>query len=128
MGIGERIRAIRGEMSQRDFAEILGVSKGVISNYETGKQNPGSLFLLNLCDYFKIEPRWILKGEGEMFDNKEINNSQDMLRHNMSIDFLRARVKLLEKQYAVISKNLLIAQLEFDRAKTEEHRAYKKQL
>ena len=56
----------------------LSVSKEVgcrtqyISDLRSGKsKNPGADFVLKLIDKFKLNPNWILTGEGEMFTTSE---------------------------------------------------------
>lgn len=63
--LGDNIKSLREHygMSQRDFAEALGVSYGVITNLEYGKlQNPGKkmpLFRL-ISEKFGVPVEWIL--------------------------------------------------------------------
>ena len=38
--LGERIRFIRGEESQAEFAERVGIAKGSIGGYENGRNSP----------------------------------------------------------------------------------------
>ena len=42
------IRSIRGDLSQAQFAELLGVEQATISRWETGKSNPSGPALLLL--------------------------------------------------------------------------------
>lgn len=66
---GERIRAIRAsaEESQETLASQIGVTKGAISQWENGTVKtirPENLFAL--ADYYRVEPRWIVFGDGPM--------------------------------------------------------------
>jgi len=52
------IRKLRGEMSQEEFARIIGVSWQTVHNWETGKTTPKGLFLIRLLEVKKaIEVR-----------------------------------------------------------------------
>lgn len=60
----------------------LSVSKEVgcrtqyISDLKSGKsKNPGADFVLKLIDKFKLNPNWLLTGEGEMFKTSENTES-----------------------------------------------------
>lgn len=43
--IGRRLRTLRGDMSQQDFAESLGVSRSALANYELGRSTPPHDFI-----------------------------------------------------------------------------------
>ena len=40
--LGERIRHVRGRMSQEAFAGLLGISKGALGGYERGENCPNA--------------------------------------------------------------------------------------
>ena len=48
MGLGERIKHIRGECPRDKFASLLGVSRNSIANYEAEVRAPDSNFLTKL--------------------------------------------------------------------------------
>jgi SOS-response transcriptional repressor LexA len=64
MTLGARIKAVRGELSQGEFADVLGVSKSAIGGYERDAQAPGSAVIMAICERFGVEPRWLLFGTG----------------------------------------------------------------
>ena len=62
--IGRRIRHIRGaELTQKEFARILGVGQTQLSRYELGQSAPTLNILLRLKVYSKKSLDWILLGE-----------------------------------------------------------------
>lgn len=63
-GIGERVKHVRGELNQRDFAELLGVAKGSISQIEQGKAMPSGDFLLKIKQALDVDMNWLLTGMG----------------------------------------------------------------
>lgn len=67
--IGQRIKKVRKELglTQEEFANKLGLHRNTIKKYENGESIPSTKFLKLLEYEFGINPRWILKGEGEMF-------------------------------------------------------------
>lgn len=57
MTIGERLKLVRGSVSQDEFSKRLGVSKAAVGAYERNAQMPGSTFIIAVCDRYNIEPR-----------------------------------------------------------------------
>ncbi|MEB3167893.1 MAG: LexA family transcriptional regulator [Synechococcaceae cyanobacterium] len=65
MAIGERIKKVRGEALQEEFAKRISVSKMTVGRWERGERIPDQE---NLCkilqEYPHISPAWLLAGEG----------------------------------------------------------------
>ena len=62
--VGQRIRRIRGKLTQTDFAKVLGVYKqNYISRYERGRV-PSPDLLIRIADYGKVSLDWLLTGKG----------------------------------------------------------------
>ena len=78
MSINERIKAVRKYtgLSQTDFAERLGTTRGVITNLEFEKTTPNDPFIKLICREFNVSEDWLRTGEGEMMQkltrNQEI--------------------------------------------------------
>ncbi len=55
-GTGQRIKALRVEkkMSQKELAELLGVSPSTIGMYEQGRRNPDGNKIVKLCEVFSV--------------------------------------------------------------------------
>lgn len=69
--IGDRLREIRERvppagLSRDNFACRLPfpVHKNTIARYETGQRVPDATYLLAVCKAFKVNPTWLLTGEG----------------------------------------------------------------
>lgn len=63
VGIGARVRQVRGNLSQREFAEILGFSQGFVGDIERGRSFPSIPFMIALNANFDCELNWLLTGE-----------------------------------------------------------------
>ena len=63
-GIGSRIRVLRGDMLQEDFAKYLGISQGQLSKIERGKLGPTAEILIRLVKRYGKTADWILMGQG----------------------------------------------------------------
>lgn len=62
--IGRRIRELRGfDRTQKDFANLLGVSQATVSKMEKGLVLPTSEVLVKLSEVSGKSVDWILKGE-----------------------------------------------------------------
>lgn len=70
--IGRNIRNIRHQlgMKQKDLANSLNISYGYLSEVESGKKSPGLEVVGNLLQKYKVNPTYLLAGEGEYFLNK----------------------------------------------------------
>lgn len=70
MTVNERIFELRKnhlKISQTEFAESVGVSRGVIVNLECGSTTPRPQFIDLVCRVHNVNRVWLETGEGEMF-------------------------------------------------------------
>ena len=66
MSIGERIKTVRGSLSQKDFAKKIGVHLTTVQLYESGNIPKGDV-LQRIKEKFGVSIDWLLTGEGEPF-------------------------------------------------------------
>lgn len=64
--IGERIRELRADESQGEFARKFGLSQVDISRIERGEVKPTPELLYNICIKYARPMAWLLTGEGSM--------------------------------------------------------------
>lgn len=64
--LGDRLRLVRGQLSQDEFATRFGVHKNTIGKYERGERHPDSEYLLAIRTKFSVDLDWLVTGEGEM--------------------------------------------------------------
>lgn len=59
---GQRLKELREErgISQRELAEIIGISKGAVYYYESDGRAPDIVTLEKLCDYFEVSADYLL--------------------------------------------------------------------
>lgn len=60
--VGIRIKALRGNLSQRVFAEQLKFKQTYVSEIETGKTKPSLEFLVALSDKFQTTIDFVVRG------------------------------------------------------------------
>lgn len=63
--IGNFLKTLRKEknITQEQFAEVLGVTNRTVSRWETGSNMPDLDVLIQIADYYEVEIREILDGE-----------------------------------------------------------------
>ncbi|SFB07738.1 DNA-binding transcriptional regulator, XRE-family HTH domain [Acetitomaculum ruminis DSM 5522] len=81
MEIGSKIRQSRMEakITQEQVAEILGVSRQTISNWENEKSYPDIISVLKMSDLYQVSLDYLLKGETSM------NNYMDFLDESTNV-------------------------------------------
>ena len=62
----ERLKAVRGAMTQSEFATRLRTPLTTLGRYERGANMPDLEFIINVCTVFDVSPSWLLFGRGAM--------------------------------------------------------------
>ena len=118
MSLAERLRLIRGNISQMEIAQRLGIHKSSWGRFERGDSEPSGSDLGKICLTFSINPEWLLLGTGEMIKENSFSSEKVHIR-------LEERVRMLEEQLD-ISKTALSATENALKATHESLIAYKK--
>ena len=66
MNTAERIKAVRGRLTQAEFADRLGLHKNTLGRYERGESEPDISICANICSVFGVNSQWLLFGSGPM--------------------------------------------------------------
>ena len=88
--LGDKVKLLRKRrgLKQDDLAEVLELSRGQISNLESGRRNLSLKQLEKLCDYFKVDITYFLMSTTTdscldliekaraLFDSKELTSDQ----------------------------------------------------
>lgn len=69
MILKDRIKKLRRELdlTQQEFADKIGISRGNIGAYEVGKNAPSDAVISLICTKFNVNENWLRHGNGEMF-------------------------------------------------------------
>lgn len=67
MGLGERIKELRGDMSVVEFCRQFGIHRNTLPRYESGERTPDAEFITALIEHYGVDPSWLLMGEGEKY-------------------------------------------------------------
>lgn len=70
-GLGDRIKMLRGKVSQGDFAIEFDIHRNTLSRWESGEREPDVTFLVHLADKKNIALEWLLTGAGPMMRGVE---------------------------------------------------------
>ncbi len=75
-GIGQRIRQIRKEkgLSQKKFAERIGISQNYLSQIENDKFKPARPLLISIEYRFGVCEKWLLSSKGKKKEKFKRNN------------------------------------------------------
>lgn len=65
--IGDRLALVRGSVSQKEFANSLGVHKNTLGLYERNDRAPDANLLRLLLEGHGININWLLTGSGSMY-------------------------------------------------------------
>lgn len=55
------------DLTQQEFADRLGVTRGAVSNWDLGHSEPSDSAVSLICREFSVREAWLRTGEGEMF-------------------------------------------------------------
>lgn len=69
MSVGSRIKALRRalNLTQQQFADRLGIARGIVGKYEVDVSSPSDAVISLICREFSVREAWLRTGEGEMF-------------------------------------------------------------
>lgn len=106
MDLGTRIRELRKSrhLKQDDLAEILGITRGQISNLEHNRRSLNLKQLETLCNYFKIDMEYfgisptaeeaisLLERAKLIFESEKIDNdTKDKLYQDLMKIYLKSK-------------------------------------
>ena len=69
--LNERLKELRKSLnlSQKAFAEKLGITDSGLSNLESGKRNLTEQMIISICREFNVNRAWLVEGAGDTFTN-----------------------------------------------------------
>ena len=62
--IGDRIRLVRGKLSQDEFSKRFGVHRNTLARWESGERSPDFGFIQKMTIELGLAPEWVLVGVG----------------------------------------------------------------
>jgi SOS-response transcriptional repressor LexA len=91
ISMGPRIKQIRQakSLTQKQFADTLGIVQGFLSGLERGKKVPSDTLLIALCHLYEINQEWLETGTGDMFKKPSLSGQDATYRGTTAIPLLR---------------------------------------
>lgn len=67
--MNERIKKLRKalDLTQREFADALGVKRNTVGQWECGINSITEQIIVSICREFRVNEEWLRTGTGEMF-------------------------------------------------------------
>ena len=80
--MGERLKQLRKmfKLTQREFAEKIGIKQNTFAQYELGRNEPIDAVVSLICREFGVNEKWLRTGEGEMFVKKTEDEEAEYYR------------------------------------------------
>lgn len=96
MGIGSRIKKVREllGLSQKEFAEKIGVGRTTITQIENETIPIRTIILVAISSVFNVNYKWLEKGEGNVFKNENIMSNLD----NYTLSILKMLLEMSEDE------------------------------
>ncbi len=103
--MNKRIKKIRQNagMTQREFADRIGVSRNTIAAYETDARVPIDAIIVSICREFNVNEDWLRTDLGNMY--AEVNPD---------IQLSKALGSLLREEAGSFKKQLILSLLELN--------------
>lgn len=99
--MNERLKKLRKalDMTQQEFADKIGISRGNIGAYEVGKNALSDAVVSLICREFDVNEAWLRTGKGDMFlpldRNADIARLTKLLLNEESDSFKNRFVSML---------------------------------
>lgn len=91
------------ELSQREVAKILHVSKSTYARWETGEQVIPLIHLNDFCKYFKVTMDYVLKlNDQNSFNSNLYNKEINKIIIGKNIKSIRKKYQLTQKELAKV--------------------------
>lgn len=99
--VGERIKTLRkaNDMTQKEFSEIIGVSRSTLAGYETGKIEPSLNVITKMANTFDLSPAYFLRNNIVALPNNE--RSEDI------IDTLDGLMNTIESKDIIFNNRII---------------------
>lgn len=70
----QKLREARGDRSQTEVAQAVGITKQMLWNYENGQGDPSSAVVLRLCVFYQKPIEFFMKATAAEISEKKPNN------------------------------------------------------
>ena len=93
----DRIKLVRknANLTQKEFAERLGIKQNTVASYEIGRIGVSDNVIFSICRVFRVNEEWLRDGKGPMY--KERDGSFTELLSDLDDsddDFIKSIIKI----------------------------------
>jgi len=98
--LSDRIKEVRQDnnMSQKEFADVIGVNPSYISQIEKNRKFPSDRLIKTICSNFVVKEKWLKTGEGDK--HKTLSDIKPI-----TLEQLERLVKHFEEKHNLVTKN-----------------------
>lgn len=98
----ERIKELRKSLglTQKKFADAIGVKQNTVAQYEIGRNPPTDTVITLICREFGVNEIWLREGIGDMFREKTVSEEIGAFFGNIQAsnpDFKKAFITILAR-------------------------------
>lgn len=118
ISVKDRLKELRGDLTQAAFAKKFGVVAVTISQIENGKQNPSWELALRICEAYNCSMDW-LQGRSDIQNIQQItfdSYKEKYLEQVEKNSFLMGKIIQLQDELLSNKKNIQIDAFELDRS------------
>lgn len=83
-GFSERLKELRGEKSQQEVADKIGITNVSLSRYEKGERIPSADILYKICIYYRVSSDYILGINGDLNDYEALKRKNKQLEEKIN--------------------------------------------
>ena len=95
----DRVKTLRKTLglTQREFADRIGMKPNTVATYEMGRSIPSDPAINNICKEFRVSEMWLRTGSGEMFLPAPRDALDELIeQHGLPREFRSLTDKFLE--------------------------------
>ena len=95
----DRVKTLRKTLglTQREFADRIGMTPNTVATYEMGRSIPSDPAINNICKEFRVSEMWLRTGSGEMFLPAPRDALDELIeQHGLPREFRSLTDKFLE--------------------------------
>ena len=96
----KHLRAILG-LTQREFAETIGIRQSSYSMIEQGQRGMADRYVKSICLAFDVNENWLRTGEGPIFANAQLRRELLELFDELTPNSQKYALELLRGLYKV---------------------------
>lgn len=103
--VGARLRHLRGESTQQEFADRLGLTRSALANYENGRTKPKPSLLREISRKLGISEDFLLSGQvRNEYELNRVVTGRGMLNESRSTQVEEAILRLLRAMPSEVVK------------------------